>query len=246
MPYQLSEEQVAAFHRDGFLRIEDLTTPDEIEFLRKVYDRLFARGSAAFADGDHLELTKVNEDGVETLPQILSPEKYAPELDQTQARANALDIARQLLGDATKRGGDHAILKPPGLGAPTPWHQDEAYWGPEYDHSAISVWMPLQEATLENGCMHFLPGSHRAGVVPHHIVDMEAHALEADGPVDPADAVACPLPAGGCTIHHCRTVHYAGPNRSDGPRRAYIMGFAAPPRKLDTPHDYYWQRPDWK
>jgi ectoine hydroxylase-related dioxygenase (phytanoyl-CoA dioxygenase family) len=82
-------------------------------------------------------------------------------------------------------------------------------------------------------------------VVPHHLIDADAHALEADDPVAEEDAVAVPLPAGGCTIHHCRTLHYAGANRSTEPRRAYIMGFSVPAQPLDEPRDYYWQRPEW-
>jgi ectoine hydroxylase-related dioxygenase (phytanoyl-CoA dioxygenase family) len=240
----LLDEQIQAFHRDGYLRLDALTTPAEVQVLRGVYDRLFAR-TDGFADGDQLELGKLDEAGRATLSQILEPQKYAPELVDTQARANALAIARQLLGTGTKRAGDHAIMKPAGHGAATPWHQDEAYWSPAYDHSAVSFWMPLQEATLENGCMRFVPGSHALDVVPHRLADPTAHALEVDSPVDDRSAVACPLPPGGCTIHHCRTLHYAGPNRSGTPRRAYIMAFAAAPAERETPHDYYWQRPEW-
>jgi ectoine hydroxylase-related dioxygenase (phytanoyl-CoA dioxygenase family) len=239
---RLSQEQVDAFHRDGFIAVESLTTPAEVAVLREVYDRLFARSD--FGD-DRLELAALDDEGRETLPQIMNPEKYAPELDDTLARANALAIARQLLGPEAERGGDHAIMKPPGHGAPTPWHQDEAYWHPGFDHTGISVWMPLQPAVPESGCMQFVPGSHRRPVVAHHLIDPDAHALEADEPVADEDAVAVPLPAGGCTIHHCRTLHYAGANLSTEPRRAYIMGFSVPPRELDEPRDYYWQRPEW-
>jgi ectoine hydroxylase-related dioxygenase (phytanoyl-CoA dioxygenase family) len=240
---RLSDQQVDAFHRDGYVRVEGLTTPDEVARLRAIYDRLFDR-RAGFDDGDHLELAALDEEGRETLPQIMNPEKYAPELDETQARANALAIARQLLGPKAERAGDHAIMKPPGHGAPTPWHQDEAYWNPAFAHEAISVWMPLQPVGEHNGCMEFVPGSHRLDVVPHRLVDPEAHALELDGE-PPEDGVPVPLPPGGATIHHCRTLHYAGPNRSDGPRRAYIMGFVAPPTRLQEPRDYHWQRPEW-
>jgi ectoine hydroxylase-related dioxygenase (phytanoyl-CoA dioxygenase family) len=239
---RLSQEQVDAFHRDGFIAVESLTTPAEVAVLREVYDRLFDRRD--FGD-DRLELAALDDEGRETLPQIMNPEKYAPELEDTQARANALAIARQLLGPKAERAGDHAIMKPPGHGAPTPWHQDEAYWHPGYEHAGISVWMPLQAAVPESGCMQFVPGSHRSDVLPHHLIDPDAHALEADEQVREEDAVALPLPPGGCTIHHCRTLHYAGANRSREPRRAYIMGFSVPAKPLAEPRDFYWQRPEW-
>jgi ectoine hydroxylase-related dioxygenase (phytanoyl-CoA dioxygenase family) len=102
--------------------------------------------------------------------------------------------------------------------------------------------MPLQPATVENGCMQFVPGSHREGVQPHHNInnDPRVHGLEIDQ-FDPNQAVACPIPAGGVTIHHCRTIHYAGPNQTDQPRRAYILIFAVPPVELEAPRDFYWQ-----
>jgi ectoine hydroxylase-related dioxygenase (phytanoyl-CoA dioxygenase family) len=103
--------------------------------------------------------------------------------------------------------------------------------------------MPLQEATLENGCMQFAPGSHSLGVQPHHHIgnDPQVHGLEIDQ-VDLSQVAACPLPAGGATIHGSRTLHYTGPNWSDQPRRAYILAFSAPPRPLAQPRDFYWQR----
>ena len=121
-------------------------------------------------------------------------------------------------------------------GAETPWHQDEAYWDPAYAYEALSIWMPLQEATLENGCMQFIPGSHRLEVLPHQSIgnDPRVHGLVTDK-VNPAQAVACPISAGCCTVHHCRTLHYAGPNRSPEPRRAYILTFRLPPKPCDKP-----------
>ena len=240
----LTDAQVAAFHRDGFLALDALTSAEEITRLQDIYDQLFQR-RADLAAGDHLELAGIDEAGQETLPQILSPEKYAPELLDIQARHRALAIARQLLGPDTDRMGDHAILKPARHGAATPWHQDEAYWDPGLHYDAVSVWMPLQEATLENGCMQFVAGSHHRDVLPHrHISDDPAvEALEYDGDVTSLDATVCPLAPGGATIHGSRTMHYTGPNLSDRPRRAYIMGFGRPASARDVTRDFYWQRP---
>jgi ectoine hydroxylase-related dioxygenase (phytanoyl-CoA dioxygenase family) len=78
--------------------------------------------------------------------------------------------------------------------------------------------------------MEFLPGSHRQRVLRHASPgnDPRIHALACVDNFDETKAVACPLPAGGCTIHHTRTLHHAGPNISPNPRRAYILAFALP------------------
>lgn len=239
----LTPEQVERFHRRGFLRLESITTLEEVDRLRGVYDRLFEPG-ATIAERDRLELAGA-AGAPPALPQIVNPDHYAPELLETVAYRNAGRIAAQLLGDDVTPAGMHAIRKPAKDGAATPWHQDEAYWDPAYEHRGLSVWMPLQPATLENGCMQFVPESQRLGVQPHRLINPDSHGLELQSLGLVEEAVACPLPPGGATVHFSRTLHYAGPNTSTEPRRALIMGFNAPPVRLAEPRRMPWQRPEW-
>ncbi len=241
VPLPLTDEHIRNFREQGFLRLETLAAPEEVSWVREIYDRLFAE-RAGWSRGDQFDLAGTDEpDGKLRLPQLMNPVSYAPELTSAIFRQAAGRLARQLLGEDAEAGDEHAILKPADDGAETPWHQDQAYWDPAYQYEALSIWVPLQEATLENGCMWFIPGSHRAGILPHHSIghDARVHGLETDE-VDPTGAVACPLPAGGCTIHHCRTLHYAGPNRSRQPRRAYILTFRRPPVRLTGPGEFPW------
>src|SRR5947209_15525733 len=218
----LTQDQIDFYHREGYLVLEAITTPEEVAWLRGIYDRLFEARAGREA-GDEFDLAGTDAEGQQAaLPQILNPAKYAPELKEGQYRANALAVARQLLGPRAESRGEHAIFKPARTGAATPWHQDEAYWDPTKDYESLSIWIPLQEATVENGCMQFVPGSHREQVMTHHSInyDPRIHGLEVEQAVDTSRAVACPIPAGGATIHHNRILHYAGPNISSTPRRA--------------------------
>jgi hypothetical protein len=239
----LSDDQVAEFHRDGFMSLDHLTTADEVIALQSIYDRLF-ESDAEIADRDRLELAGA-ADAPPALPQIVNPDQYAPELRETVAYRNAKRVAGQLLGPDMEPAGMHAIRKPPRDGAATPWHQDEAYWDPSVEHSAISIWVPLQDVTLENGCMQFVGGTHVLEVQPHQLINPDSHGLAVVDPDSVGEAVACPLPAGGATVHTSRTMHYAGPNTTDGPRRALIMAFATKPTPLKTPRSMPWQRPEW-
>jgi ectoine hydroxylase-related dioxygenase (phytanoyl-CoA dioxygenase family) len=248
----LHEDEIAFFQRNGYLALPSITTAEEVKSLQGIYDQLFAT-KAGRDQGDHLDLVTTDEDEqTPVLPQILNPSKYAPALAQTQLRINAEAIARQLLGPNAHFSGEHAILKPPHTAAATPWHQDEAYADPHWDYNYINIWIPLQEATLENGCMQFVPGSQHAEVLPHHPIgnDPRVIGLEVDNPgIVAAAAVACPLAAGGATIHHGRTLHYTSPNLSDQPRRAYILMFRTPPVKCTTERDFYWltlQKTKWQ
>ena len=240
----LTQEQISFYHREGYLSIPAITTPEEVAKMRAIYDDLFQR-RVGRQEGNQFDLGGTDEEGKEAvLPQILGPSRYAPALNDTLLRVNALAIATQLLGPTTKFAGDHAILKPAKIGAETPWHQDEAYWEEDLDHEAISIWIPLQPATMINGCMQFIPCSHLVEVQPHHTIghDPRVHGLEMDQLPDITKTAACPLPAGGATIHHARTMHYTGPNKSDAPRRAYILSYATEVRKRATPRNHYWNR----
>jgi len=82
----------------------------------------------------------------------------------------------------------------------------------------VEFLIPLRAATLENGCMQFVPGTHRQEVLPHYLFgnDPRIIGLEVDSPERlTAGAVACPIPAGGAAVHHSRMLHFTGPNRSD-------------------------------
>lgn len=239
---QLTDAQVAAFRRDGFLRIDALTDGAEVEELLGLYDELFHR-DRGFAAGDRIEL---NADVARApLPQVVNPERYAPRLIQGRAFRNAGTIARQLLGSDCMPTGNHAILKPARIGGATPWHQDEAYWDPRYAHRAVSIWLALQPATLENGCMRFIRGSHRGPVLPHELLSADSHGLRLSETPPDASEIVCELSAAGASVHDGRTLHGAGPNLSARPRRALVFGFGLAPVLLDTPHHYPWQRPEW-
>ena len=119
------------------------------------------------------------------------------------------------------------------VGGPLPWHQDEAYWDTGFAYRALGCWVPLDPATVESGCMHFLPGSHTGAVRPHRHIDDDptVHGLECD--VAEADAaVAVPLDPGGASFHHCRTLHMTTPNVSGRVRRAWATEVQVEPIPL--------------
>jgi hypothetical protein len=244
-PLQLSPEQVASFRRDGFLVLSQIAPPEEVTQLREIFQRLFA-GNVGWNKGAQYDLAGTDgKDQPAKLPQLLNPVEFAPELATTQFRANALAVAIQLLGEGTVPWFEHAILKPPRYGAPTPWHQDEAHRDdPGTQYEQLSIWMPLQEATPENGCMRYIAGSHEGPVLEHRSPnnDPRITALECIGSFTPEKATLCPLPPGGAAMHHCRTLHAAGPNQSDIPRCAYILSFRGPSRPDPGFTGYAWNR----
>ncbi len=225
----LTPEQRHRYDRDGFLSLTAWIDPAAVLAVRHCYDRLFAERAGREA-GDHFDLAGSDLDGgTPALTQILEPARYAPELLETELFARCAALIGDLLGPTATSHLGHAICKPPGSPAATPWHQDAAYWDRSVDHpDAVSVWIPLQPVDTDSGCMEFVPASHRSRrVLAHRPIgdDPRVHGLELcpellDRVVDP---VACPLDVGGVTVHGGYTLHYTGPNRRTEPRRALIV-----------------------
>ncbi len=240
----ITEKQCASFHENGFLSTDRITTNEEVEWIKEIYDWLFNQRTGE-KQGRYFDLAGPRAHKKrELLPQILGPEAQFPELRESFYFQNAHSLASKLLGVKPEKvsGGGHMILKPAGYGSETPWHQDEAYWNPEIIPHSLSVWLPLDPAKVESGCLQFIPGSHKGEVRWHRHINNNplVHGLVTDD-VDSSQAVACPIPAGGATLHHCRTLHYASPNTTHKPRRAYILVFSAPPSRRAEPAHRPWQ-----
>jgi len=222
----LTEDQCDFFWRNGYLAVPSITTPDELETIRRIYDRLF-EDRAGWEDGNYFDFAGFSDKDADfKVPQLQMMTNYAPELFETLYYANAEAASRQLLGHRAKHLFDHGIRKPARTGGETPWHQDIAFLDGNSYFESLTVWMPLQAVDAVNGCMSFVPGSHLGPVVEHRSPggDNRVNGLEAVSP-DVSQAVSCPLPAGGATFHHFGTLHYAGANRSDQPRRVLSWGF---------------------
>jgi hypothetical protein len=222
------------FARDGFLSIESLTTLEDIELIRSLLDPLFDKFDSL---GDRaVDLAGPREPGMALRsPEVNEALILEPRLRQTKTYARCREIARLLLGVPVGYQFDHAIFKPPHNQTSTPWHQDEAYSAAPIPLRSVHFWIPLQPATVSNGCMWFVPGSNRGPLFPHHVASKRfkdanapttAATLAADN-VDDSTAVACPLPTGGATVHHPLTLHYTGANQSDEYRKVWILHFGA-------------------
>ncbi|MGH9211826.1 MAG: phytanoyl-CoA dioxygenase family protein [Acidimicrobiales bacterium] len=236
-----SREQVEFFAENGYLVVDRITTDEEIDWLTQLYEHIF---SPANADEPGAPVARSNDPADGDAPgisQAFFPEMYYPEVLETTFNRNARRYAAALLGAEIEQVTcwGHMIRKLPG-GREAPWHQDEAYWEPELAYQALGCWLPLHEVTEEMGAMQFVPGSHRGGVLSHRPRDGDValHVLEAEA--DTTGAVACPLPAGGATFHHSRTLHYTAPNTTGRPRLAFPTEFEVKPRFLDEPLNMPW------
>ena len=242
-----SRDEVEFFAANGYLVVERITTAEELAWLKELYEHIF---DPEHADDVGAPVDRTNGPGENEpvgVSQAFFPEINYPVLLETTFNRNARRYAAALLGVDIARvsSWSHMIRKLPG-GREAPWHQDEAFWEPELRYHALGCWLPLHEVTEEMGAMQFIPGSHKEGVRHHTPKNGEValHVLAADD-VDASRAVSCPLPAGGATFHHCRTLHYTAPNTTSAPRLAFPTEFEVAPTWRDVPADRPWVD-DWR
>ena len=237
----LTDEQILHLRENGFVKLDKVASDAEVTYIRRVIEALFD-AKAGHEEGAHFNFAGPDDDpDAPNFPQIISPHNYADGLKKTQFYKRGFELARQILGPEARFGGDHTLMKPAVNGPATPWHQDEAFRDPDFDYEEISIWMALQPVNEVNGCMQFIPGTHREVMVhgsPND--DARVHGLECRADFDIASAVSCPVAAGGCTIHNGRTLHAAGPNLSAAPRLAYVLTYLIPPVPAAHPRRFPW------
>jgi hypothetical protein len=243
-PVELSGGDIQRFFDQGFLIVDRMSSPEELAIMRSIYDRLFEE-RVGLKDGLYTVAPSDGSagDGV-PFPKIHRIFELAPELCATGFMTNAACVAQQLFGPDVMFLGGRAMFKPPFCTQSTPWHQDPAYHRPQLVYRNVNVWLALQDCPADAGAMQFVPGSHRGSLVQAHRRpgdDPDAHGLELVDPRCIGDVVACPLSAGGVTLHHSYMLHHTAANTTAIPRRALIAVFGMPPTERSHPLDLPWQ-----
>lgn len=217
--------QIDFFHANGYLMIENIISENEISAYLSIYDD-FLSGKID-AGKNRSDLGDDGKSGtdkkVENITQIMWPSDFSVEIMEMNYHKKALDIAKILLGDDMIMDFDMLINKAPFSNTPTPWHQDAAYWLALPDTRAISCWLALDDAVLDNGCMWYVPKSHKEAIRPHRFAKVEGGALVCE--CAESEGVAVEIKAGTCIFHDGRTLHYSRGNSTDTNRRAFIVNF---------------------
>ena len=238
----ITDTQKEEFLKLGFILVDGLILQKELVWLRDRYDSMFDR--AIGVGPAHKRLGGTDETGRDLLPQVLGVSNAFPEFADLQYRQNISGIARFIHGETSRFRFDHAILKPAGYGIDTPWHQDQAYHDPRFRYETINFWLPLEDATVENGCMWYVPYTHGGAVVPHEYLepgDSSTAMVAQNQAYWHMNGVSVPCPAGSVVLHHSYCMHYAGPNTTDWPRRAYISVFESMKQPLRKPLQFPWK-----
>jgi len=224
----LSTEQINFYKENGYLLLKRFVNKNDInEYihnLEKLHDGTIDPGNQKNDLGRHVGISST---GKENITQIMFPSDFIPSLYTSSFFRKSKIVAKELLGDDMERDMDMVVEKFPFTNVATPWHQDSAYWPKGMkDNRSLSCWLALDDATLDNGCMWYVPGSHMEATRKHNWAgndEKKSYALVTE--CDESEGVACPIPAGDMIVHDGRTLHYTRGNNTAGRRRALITNY---------------------
>jgi ectoine hydroxylase-related dioxygenase (phytanoyl-CoA dioxygenase family) len=236
--YRLTDEQVAYYHEHGYLPKVKLLNTTQVEVMRKELEVFFTP--------DHVgrELwyeyhTNESNDPDNVLFHALGAWRIAASFHDCIWNPAFTMAASQLLGGSVRFWHDQLFCKPARHGGVVAWHQDYSYWTRTTPMAHLTCWIGLDDSTLENGCMHYVPGSHNWPLLPITGLagDMEAIRQALDDQQWEAfqNPVPVELEAGEATFHHPPMVHGSFANRTDRPRRATVINAIADGVKSSSP-----------
>jgi ectoine hydroxylase-related dioxygenase (phytanoyl-CoA dioxygenase family) len=229
--YRLSDEQVLFFQENGYLEAGRLLEEAQIDALRAGLEDIRLGRNPRTG-----ELYEIDDDYRRDPDRNVFHFLGAWLIDDAFHDLlwhGAISVkAAQLLGVRRARfWHDQVFYKPPRHPGVVTWHQDYSYWTRAYPAGHVTCWIALDDATLENGCVHYVPGSHRWGLLPRISLTKDMDAVKDF--LTPEQAAAFrPQPmlvkAGGGLFHHSHMVHGSYANRSEGPRRGVVLNFMKP------------------
>ena len=226
LPTPLSLATVDAFARDGFLGPIDVLTAAEVIRVRAAVAEVIADLARHRERLYEVEQSFTERPG-EVVCHFLGGWRVHPVLRELVFDPRITRPCAQLLEVARLRfWHDQVFAKPPHHPGVVPWHQDYSYWTRTAPVCHITCNLMLDDADLENGCVQFVPGSHRWGLLPKLPFDAPLEAIRAQLPVGAVwNPVAVPVRAGQATIHHSHTLHGSDCNRSARWRRAAVLNY---------------------
>ena len=219
----LEERHIQFFHEQGYLVVQQAFEPAVIKAANQAITYLIDN---RWENTEGLVQFEGSADEVQNLTprkrrlavrKLMSFGIWDDRLKTTTEHPGIVAALRRLLGEAPVLFQEMALLKPPHIGREKPWHQDCAYFDLPLETPVVAIWIALEEATPQNGCLHLIPGSHRSGPMPH-FKRRDWQICDADVAVD--RGVMVPLKPGGCLFWHGLLHHGSPPNHSSLSRRA--------------------------
>ena len=231
MKHQLTKEQIESYRSSGFVVIENFLSEEELEHWRKAVSMAVEKRAGIKIPGKEIRIGEadgINEDADyfgKVFDQLLNLWQTDEDVKEIMFDERLGKMAAELAGvDGIRIWHDQALIKRPWAN-PTAWHLDTPFWSFS-DRNAISIWVALDNATLENGCLFFIPGSHKQTNFDKITIGRNMDGIfEVYPRLKNTMPVAAPMKAGSCSFHNGLTIHGANANMTNGFRRAMTCAY---------------------
>ena len=214
----ITQQHYQQMATQGFCVLESVFTLPDMESLALLIEAYQRRHEEALAQQGGTEgISRANEI---TFTSHLA--EHDPAIMAFCRRAELIEIATAFLGGDVDLYWNQSVYKMPEGHKEFPWHQDDGYT-PVTPSPYLTLWLAVNDATPENGCISALPGSHKQGLLPHKQtpIGLVCHAAD-----DPDQGVMVPVKAGSIAVFWSLTAHKSGVNGSNDIRKAYIIQYA--------------------
>lgn len=224
--YRLSVEQLQFFEAYGYLPNVRLLDEEQIAVLKRELVEIM---DPAHPGHDLFYEFASNEstDPESVVFHALGAWRITPGFHDILWNPAFVMAASQLFGDqAVRFWHDQLFYKPPFNGGVVAWHQDYSYWTRTGPIQHLTCWVGLDDATTENGCLHYIPGSHRWGLLKKPVLTGEMNGLLdclTEAQLTQFKPVPAELKAGEAVFHHPLMVHGSMENKSPRPRRGVVI-----------------------
>jgi phytanoyl-CoA hydroxylase len=221
------------FQQDGFAIVKDVFSPREISALSEEVDRVIA-GEASYLPSS--EMVFEPDTQPPRLRNAFRLHLYHEPFLEAARHPSLVGPVQSILGNTLRLYGSQIFAKPAQVGTVVPAHQDMPYW-PFAPYEMVSAWIALDDSTVENGCVRYVAGSHKLGMLPHAPSGVAGNSLGviADPRLQTLPEYPAEVKRGSCILHHCLTVHRSDANRSATPRRGLIYVYMSERVQLTDP-----------
>lgn len=231
MNAELSKEQIQHYQENGYVVIEDFLDPQELEQWREAVMESIADRNGLKMPGKNININEddgINKDAAyfnNVFDQLLNLWQTNDKVRDIMLDERIGKMAATLSGaDGIRIWHDQALIKRPWAN-PTSWHLDTPFWSFS-DRRALSIWVALDDATYENGCLFFIPGSFHETTFENPGIGKNMGEIFNFYPqFKQSKSVAAPMKAGSCSFHNGLTIHGAHANMTPGYRRAMTCAY---------------------
>jgi len=238
----LSEEQIERFHEEGYLVVDDLFTDEDLQPVIDEITETIDKAAGELVEAGDLSRTYDHLDFAHRLAVLTrETDKVAVGMWNGALHGRAffelirhpklLDVAESIVGPEIIASSVYRLRPkvPSHKKSPVPWHQDSGYFEPYCDRAVVlTVWIPLVDATEENGCLWVKPRAHRGGeVVTHRRHPSRQYLVIPDEYLPDGEAICCEVKKGGALLLHNLTPHASFENNTDGVRWSMDLRYQA-------------------